>query len=57
MTQTLQDVESVCGSNAADFVASEGMSCFGSKAVAAIGIISLVNNDSKDLKHIFFRIS
>ena len=40
LTQTLQDVESVCGSNAADFVASAGTICFGSKAVAATGIIS-----------------
>ena len=35
LTQMLQDVESVCGSNAADFVASEGTICFGSKAGAA----------------------
>ena len=40
LTQALQDVESVCGSNAADFVASEGTICFGSEAVAAIGSIS-----------------
>ena len=35
LTQALQDVESVCGSNTADFVASEGTICFGSEAVAA----------------------
>ena len=35
LTQALQDVKSVCGSNAADFMASEGMICFGTEAVAA----------------------
>ena len=40
LTQVLQDVKSVCGSNAVDFMATEGMICFGSKAVAATGIIS-----------------
>ena len=40
LTQALQDVESVCGSNAADFMASEGAICFGSKAVVATGSIS-----------------
>ena len=40
LTQILRDVESVCGSNAADFVASEGTICFGSEAFAATGSIS-----------------
>ena len=40
LTQTLQDVESMCGSTAVDFVASEGTICFGSEAVAATGTIS-----------------
>ena len=36
--QILRGVESVCGSNAADSVASDGMICFGSKAVAAMAL-------------------
>ena len=35
LTQALQDVESVCGSNAVGFMASEGTIFFGSEAVAA----------------------
>ena len=40
LTQILQGVESVCNSYAADSVASDGMICSGSKAVAATGTIS-----------------
>ena len=35
LTQALQDVESGCGFNAADFMALEGMICFCTEAVAA----------------------
>ena len=42
LAQALQDVESVCGSNAGDFMASEGMVCFGTEAIAATGSISWV---------------
>ena len=47
LTQALQDVESVCGSNAADFMVSEGMICFGAEAVAATGSISWVCSDDR----------
>ena len=40
LTLILLGVESVCGSNAADSVASDGAICSGSKAVAVIGTIS-----------------
>ena len=40
LTQILQGVQSVCGSNAADSVALDGTICSGSKAVAATGTIS-----------------
>ena len=40
LSQILWGVESMCGSNAADSVASDGMICSGSKAVAATGTIS-----------------
>ena len=40
LTQILQGVESVCGSNAADSMALRGMICSGSKVVAATGTIS-----------------
>ena len=40
LTQILRGVQSMCGSNAADSVASDGTICFGSKAVAATGTIS-----------------
>ena len=36
----LQDVESVCGSNAADLMAPEGMTYVDTEAVAATGTIS-----------------
>ena len=42
LSQVLQDVGSVGGSTAVVFVASEGMICFGSEAVAATGSISWV---------------
>ena len=42
LTQALQDVEFVCGSNAADFLASEGAIYFGSKVVVATGSMSWV---------------
>ena len=40
LTQILQGVEFVCGSNPADSVASDGTICSGSKAVAATGTIA-----------------
>ena len=40
LTQILQGVESVCGSNAVDSIALDGPICSGSKAVAATGTIS-----------------
>ena len=40
LTQILQGVESVCGSNAADSVASDGAIYSRSKAVAVTGTIS-----------------
>ena len=40
LTQILQGVESVCGSNTVDFAASDGTTCSGSKTVAATGAIS-----------------
>ena len=40
LMRILQGVESVCGSNAVDSVASDGTICSGSKAVAATGTIS-----------------
>ena len=42
LTQVLQDVESMCGSNAVDLMASKGTICFGSEGVAATGSISWV---------------
>ena len=40
LTQILQGVESVCGSNSADSVASDGAIYSGSKAAAVTGTIS-----------------
>ena len=40
LTQILQGVESVCGSNTADDVALDGTICSGSKADAATGTIA-----------------
>ena len=47
LTQALQDVESVCGSNAADFMVSEGMIYFGIEVVAVTGPISWVCPDDR----------
>ena len=40
LTQIFPGAESVCGSNTADYVASDGAICSGSKAVAVTGTIS-----------------
>ena len=47
LTQVLQDVESVCGSNATDFMALEGMIYFGTEVLAATGSISWVCSDDR----------
>ena len=47
LTQTLHGARSGCGSDAADFVVSDGALCHGSKAVAVIGTISRILSDDR----------
>ena len=47
LTLILPGIESVCGSNGADSMASDGANCSGSQAVAVAGTVSRVWSDDR----------